>query len=328
MKRPAWIGRKERGSPLLIRFMVWLTLRLGWSVGYVLLFPITLYFFLFWPEVRSASRRFLARVLDHPVAARDVFRHMHSAASVMMERLFLLSGRLDRFRIDIEGLDHLTRIVGSGRGCLLFGAHFGSFEVLRAFGRRSPVPVKALMYRANAGAYSRLMEQLDPRLREDIIEIGRPDAMLRVRDCAARGEIVGILADRSAGPQKSVDVPFLGQPAPFPTGPVIVASMLGTPVMLFFGVRKGPRHYEVWFEPFADRVALAAGSRASDLRDWVGRYAGRLEAQCREHPFNWFNFYDFWEHRPNAASQALARAPLDGDAGALPARGGAVLAPR
>ena len=27
---------------------------------------------------------------------------------------------------------------------------------------------------------------------------------------------------------------------------------------------------------------------------WVQRYAARLEGICRAHPYNWFNFYDFW----------------------------------
>ncbi|MBV9510967.1 MAG: hypothetical protein JO303_11875, partial [Caulobacteraceae bacterium] len=121
--RPAWTGRKERGSALLIRFMVWLTLRVGWHAGNLLLHPITLYFFLFWPDVRSASRGFLARALSRPVASGDVFSHMRTAAAVIMERLFLLSGRLEGFRIDVEGLDQLTDVVAQGRGCLLFGAH-------------------------------------------------------------------------------------------------------------------------------------------------------------------------------------------------------------
>jgi predicted LPLAT superfamily acyltransferase len=31
------------------------------------------------------------------------------------------------------------------------------------------------------------------------------------------------------------------------------------------------------------------------IREAVERYAARLEALCRESPFNWFNFYDFWD---------------------------------
>ena len=46
------------------------------------------------------------------------------------------------------------------------------------------------MYRANAGSYSRLVEPLDPTLRDAIIEIGTPEAMLLVRESLARGEMV------------------------------------------------------------------------------------------------------------------------------------------
>ena len=56
-----------------------------------------------------------------------------------------------------------------------------------------------------------------------------------------------------------------------------------------------PRHYVVRFEPFADRITLSPVNRAADLRPWVARYAKRLEAQCREYPLNWFNFYRFWD---------------------------------
>jgi len=225
-----------------------------------------------------------------------------------MDRLFLLSGRTRAFRIEVEGLQHLTSATAGGRGCLLFGAHFGSFEVLRAFGRGSPVPVRALMHRGTPGHYSRLMEELDPGSRHDIIETGSPEAMLRVRDSLGRGEIVGILADRADDPRKSVEVPFLGAPARFPTGPAILASALGIPVVLFFGIRRGPRYYAVRFEPFADRITLSPEDRAADLRLWVARYAERLEAQCREYPLNWFNFYRFWDLRPHD-SPAPIRSP-------------------
>ena len=30
------------------------------------------------------------------------------------------------------------------------------------------------------------------------------------------------------------------------------------------------------------------------IAEAVQRYAALLESLCRETPFNWFNFYDFW----------------------------------
>ena len=75
------------------------------------------------------------------------------------------------------------------------------------------------MYRGQRWRLSRLMDGLDPDPEDDIIEIGAPDSMLRVRDCLARGEIVGILADRSTEPAQTISVPFLGDLAPFPPAP-------------------------------------------------------------------------------------------------------------
>jgi predicted LPLAT superfamily acyltransferase len=317
---PAWSIGRERGSVAMIRIMTWLTLRVGWPLGYALLYPITLYFFLTWPRVRAASQDYLGRVLGRPPTVWTRLRHIFTSASVLMDRLFMLSGRTQAFRIEVKGLDHLNDATAGGRGCLLFGAHFGSFEVLRSFGRQSPVPVRALMHRGTPGHYSRLMEELDPSLRDDIIEIGSPDAMLRVRDSLARGEIVGILADRSDVGRKSVEVPFLGNEARFPTGPAILAAALGVPVVLSFGIRRGPRHYEVRFEPFAERITLDPKDRAANLRHCVAHYAKRLEAQCRENPLNWFNFYPFWDLKLNA-SPAPARS-------SDPARGGGVSAGR
>ena len=76
-----------------------------------------------------------------------------------------------------------------------------------------------------------------------------------------------------------------------------MAASLDAPVLLFWGIRTGPRHYTVVFEPFADRIVLRRAARVNDLRHWVGRYVARLEARCRAHPFNWFNFYPFWKQR-------------------------------
>jgi predicted LPLAT superfamily acyltransferase len=276
--------------------------------------PITSYFFLFSRGAQSASSQFLARVLGRPATRREIFRHLFTFSCVLLDRLFLLSDRLRHFRIDMTGLDNVTSALAHSRGCILVGSHLGSFEVLRACAKQYPVPVNILMYRVNNGAYSRLVERLDPRLADAIIEIGTPEAMLRVRESLDRGEMVGILADRAPAGQKMLAVPFLGDPAPLPTGPWSLCAALGAPVVLFYGIRTGARQYEVHFELFADRIVLQRSRRTEDMADWVIRYAGRLETYCRIYPFNWFNFYDFWDHGPHAASPTQVRTVAVADA--------------
>ena len=309
-----WNRRVERGHAGLIRVMLWLTLRLGWRTGRALLYPITLYFFLAAPGARAASRGFLARATGQPVSSAAVFRHLFAFATMLLDRAFFLTGRTEGYAISVRGLDRLAAALAEGRGVVLLGAHLGSFEVLRTFARTAPVPVRVLMYRANAGAFSRLIERLDPELAASIIEIGQPESMLRVHESIARGEIVGILADRApargtAGAgitgrgAQSIQVPFLGAPAAFPTGPFRLAASLGAPILLFFGVAAGPRRYEVSFEVFA---LPAATDRREGLAGAVLCYAARLEQQARAAPFNWFNFYDFWDNPPDAPSPSAA----------------------
>ena len=177
----SWNQRRERGSVMFVRLMIWLSLNLGWAFGYALLYPIALYFYLFAPASRAASRSFLGRVLGRPPTAADILHHVFSFSCVLFDRVFLLSNRTSCFSIDAAGLADVTAALAQSRGCLLLGAHLGSFEVLRSFGRQSPVPVKVLMYRGNGGAYTDLVEALDPAFRQDIIEKGTPEAMLSER---------------------------------------------------------------------------------------------------------------------------------------------------
>ncbi len=297
-----WASGREHGSSSLIRLIIWLTLRLGRPVGQALLYPVTAYFVAALPRARRASRDYLARVLGRPARPSEIWRHFFTFACVILDRVSFLAGRTTRFHVRVSGFETLVGAVEAGRGCILLGSHLGSFEVLRVLGRQSPVPVKTLMYRGATGALSHLIEALDPELRRHVIEIGSPDAMLRVRESLARGEVVGILADRAPSTRRSAMVDFLGAPAALPTGPIALAASLDVPVVLFFGLRIGPRDYRIVLERFADRITLGPGGPA--LREWTARYAERLATHCHAHPFNWFNFYDFWEQQRDATASA------------------------
>ena len=296
----SWSRQAERGSPVLARAGVWLASRTGRLLAPLVLWPVTLWFLLTSAAGRRASRDYLGRVLPSPPGLRHVARHFHSFSNAVLDRILLLCGRHAGFDIRTTGLDHLTGLLARGQGCILLGAHLGSFEALRALARHSPVPVWALMYRRNAGTLGPLLDRLAPALHERVLEIGDAASMIRARECVERGEIVGILADRAPSGHRMLSLPFLGQPAPFPSGPFVLASTIAAPVILFHAVRTGPARYDVRFKPFADRIVLRRGCRAADLRDTMGRYATEIEAACRAHPYQWFNFFPFWDHAPDA----------------------------
>ncbi|MBL6457042.1 hypothetical protein JMJ55_17030 [Belnapia sp. T6] len=294
-----WMHAPERGSVLLARFMVWLVHNVGWWPGHLLLFPIAGYFLAFSPRQRRVARAYLGRALGRRAGLRDLFRLYFAFASTILDRAFLMAGRTGQYRIEVQGLDALKARIAEGRGCLLLGAHFGSFEALRAVADAgSPVEVAVMMHEANAARLKAVFGLMGASRRQpQVIPLGTTESMLQAREVLERGGLVGLLADRAPRGERMLPLPFLGAEAPLPTGPHLLALVLGAPVMLAFGIWRGPRHYEVRFEPFADPPPPGRAGREAAVADRVRRYAARLEALCRRHPYNWFNFYDFWAER-------------------------------
>jgi len=290
-----WATRPERGSRSAIRLAAWIALRLGRRVAQVFLYPVCLYFLASSPAAFAASRAYLQRALGRKPRLRDIYRHFLTFGSCVLDRVYLLNEQDRWFDISVQGEEILRRIDAEGGGCMLFGAHFGSFETARMLGRRyGQVPVSLLMYEANARKIRMALAAINPRLETEVIGLGRLDSLILVAERLRAGHFVGVLADRNVDGKDMQRIPFLGTPAAFPQGPFRVALMLHRPVVMMAGVYKGRGRYEVRFE----LLAAAREARPADPEAWtqenMQRYAARLEALCREAPYNWFNFYDFW----------------------------------
>jgi predicted LPLAT superfamily acyltransferase len=290
---PEWVDQPERSNPFALRFMAWVALSLGRPVARLLLYPICLYFLAFSARARRASREYLSRALGRRADLVDSFRHYHTFASTILDRVFLLNQQFSRFDVRVHGAEIIDEVVAEGKGCVLLGAHFGSFEIVRSAGRLRGAKVCMAMYEGNARKVRAVVEAINPNLQTEIIALGRVDSVLRVEAALARGGVVGLLADRTLRGGATVSCRFLGARARFPTGPIRVAAMLRRPVALMFSHYLGGDRYEVHIERFAE-VTEAGRARDPRIESLVRRYAERLEHHCRLAPYNWFNFYDFW----------------------------------
>ena len=293
-----WKHRPEGGG----WFAIWLIRAIGRyggrSVARVLLYPITLYFLIRRGPERAASRAWLGRVYARPAGLRDVAAHIHTFASTILDRVFLLDAREDTpFDTTVSGLDALHAQLDRGRGLLLFGSHLGSFEALRVLSRQRPeYTLRVVLDKGHNPALTQLLDALNPEIAATVIDAAQdgPTLMLTIQQAIAEGALVALLVDRAQPGGQTAPAMFFGAPAPFPTAPWLIAAALKAPVVLAFGLYRGGNRYELRFEAFSDGIDIPRAQRAEAIAALIRRYAARLEDVARGAPKNWFNFYDFW----------------------------------
>jgi predicted LPLAT superfamily acyltransferase len=79
-----------------------------------------------------------------------------------------------------------------------------------------------------------------------------------------------------------------------------MAALLRRPVVFMVGLYLGGNRYTIHFEPLADFSDIARGQRDAAVQAAITRYAALLDHYCRKAPYNWFNFFDFWQAAPTA----------------------------
>ncbi|MEO8101093.1 MAG: lipid A biosynthesis acyltransferase [Betaproteobacteria bacterium] len=300
-----WRRRGERGSRGAIRLIIWLAIHVGRGLCRVLLVPICGYFFVTAPQSRRASQEFLGRALGRAATWRDTLHHLFVFSTTLLDRVYLVHGRQRELTIDVTNEAAFWDALSAGRGCLLLGSHLGSFEMLAVVGSGKNLAINMVMHIDDGAHLGGLILGERGSLPYRIIPLGQPESMLRVSECLARGEVVGILADRVYANETTQSVPFLGSPARFSLSPLRLARITGAPVVTVFGLFCGGRRYEIVFEALASRVINArAGTdsmtadlvraNAVSLDDCLARYVASLESHARRFPFNWFNFYPYW----------------------------------
>lgn len=282
-----------------MRLIVWIALRMGRCPARLLLYPISGYFLLTGRRARRASRDYLRRVLGRPPRWLDVARHVHAFSATILDRVFFLAGHDHRFDVTVHNPEVLLSRVEAGQGCILLGSHLGSFEAMRALGiRQQRFPLKILMYRHQNQLLTELLDLLDPEIAQSVIALGGPETLFKVRDALEDSALIGVLGDRVAESDKTVECDFLGSPARFPAGPMLMAATFKVPVILCFALYRGGNRYDIHFELLTDGLQLDRAQRERQLQHWIGRYVERLEHYTRSAPYNWFNFYDFWNEHP------------------------------
>ena len=295
-----WSDTQERSHSWVMRLIVWIALHMGWHFPHLLLYPITFYFFITGKKTRQVSRQYLQRVSNKKVNGWQIAKHIHTFSTTLLDRIYLLSNQLNYFDIRLHGLEVIENKLSSG-GCFLLGSHLGSFDVLRALANQQKnLNIRVLMDKQHNPMITKILDEINPDIAKMIIQIGTTESLITLKEALDEGAVIALLGDRVLDENRTIECDFLGKKAIFSTGPLLLANLLKTPVILFFGLYRGGNRYDVYFELFTETMHFHRSKRDEQLKILTCRYANRLEYYTQQAPYNWFNFYDFWSHKENS----------------------------
>lgn len=297
-----WADIGETTSVAGIRLLCAVRRTLGRGVFRFCAFPVVFAHWLLNAGARRASLEYLRRLHAHAgVFAkepgwRESLRHFRAFADTLLDKIFALGGEypFDKAKVSRR---NMLELLASGRGAVIVTAHIGCLELCQALADEVPgFRMTVLVHTRHAEQFNRLLKRLgsDKVRLLQVDEIG-PAVAVQLGEQVARGEFVALAGDRvPLGGGRHVFADFLGRPAPFPVGAYVLAAALRCPLATMACVHEGDG-YAVRFETFAERVELPRGSRDAALAGYAAQFAQWLEAQLRAAPYDWFNFFPFWD---------------------------------
>ncbi len=292
---PVWKDSPEKGSPILIGLLAKASFFFGRRMTRPVIYCVAFFYACLAGKARQASHAYLTRVLNRKPSALEIYKHFLYFSSVTHDRLFLLAGGFDSFEMSIHGKNEIEKALIENAGVMLYGAHFGSFEAVRFTANNRPnLNISILMYEKNSEKLAKVFHQISPDLANIIIPLGSIQTMLTVRERLSEGHMVGILADRSVNNEPGIQRNFLGAPATFPLAPFRLPKLFASPVCFIAGIYEGGNRYRIFFRDLNPENELISTESVLE------RYADTLEDLCQTHPYNWFNFYDFWARNETA----------------------------
>ena len=300
-----WSALEERGSIFGMRILFAVYRLVGRRILWLVLFPVFLYLYLVNKVARNASLKFLENaLLDDSGQPKKVnfwhgLKHHCSFADSVFDKLDAWLGRISEKDIDYIDRNGIKELVEQKQGGIFIGSHLGNLEVCRALSTmKNDVVINVLVFTENAVKFNQLLEKVNNKVTVNLIQVGDigPGLAVALKEKVEQGEAIVIVGDRtsiSIG-GRVIYTPFLGQKAPFAQGPFILAALLECPIYWIFCFKSKGR-FKLIFEHVTDKLALPRKQRAEVLQDIVEKYAQRLSHYAVKYPYQWFNFYDFWQ---------------------------------
>jgi len=289
----SWKGQ-SKGTPLGYRIFIFLIRYFGIKSAYLLLRFVSFYFSLF--AAKSHQYFYFQKILQQSKrkAFWSIVKNNYVFGQVLIDKVAALSGNAKGFSYDFDGEEYLHQMKSGG---FLIGAHMGNWEIAGELLKRLDIKVHILMYENERENIKSLLNQVESEKTMNIITLNDDMShIIAIKNAMDNNELVVIHGDRFAEGAPHIQTQLMGHQAKFPYGPYYLVARFNKPVSFVFAFKETSKHYHF----YATKPKLYPKVRNIKDRKLISgqilsEYIPHLEDKIRKYPYQWFNFYDFWD---------------------------------
>ncbi|EDM68725.1 putative acyltransferase [Moritella sp. PE36] len=299
-----WSKMQERGTYLGMKTLLFCYRILGRTGLSIILYPVIVYLYFTGGESKKASLNYLGKIAKRKGSSkqpghREGIKHFYTFAQGAFDKIDAWTGKITIDQVQYSYDEKFKKLLEDNKGAVFIGSHLGNLEVCRTLSvGKYKTRINVLVFTHHAIEFNKIMQKINPNVNVNFIQVSDVgvDLAILLKQRVEAGEKVVIVGDRTSttSPGRVVYADFLGQQAPFSQGPFILASLLECPVYYLFCLKDGNK-YHLIFEHVSDKLKFARKTRQADIGELINQYAQRLEHFCLQYPYQWFNFFDFWQ---------------------------------
>jgi Kdo2-lipid IVA lauroyltransferase/acyltransferase len=241
--------------------------------------------------LHNLSRSFPDKKLEEIVKiAKKSYRNFSFVVAKFFDIPYLNKSNLHRW-ISIEGLDNYKQACTEEKGVLLFGAHFGNWEIGNA--------ALAVMTQPFIFVYrildSPLLEKVITGVRASYgnISFSKENTMRKMIRLLKEGATINLLIDQNVAWYGGVFIDFFGRKACTTSGLALLASHTEAPVLPAFTRRLPNGKYLLEIGKKVE--IITSGNREADVLINTQNFTRIIEDQIRKYPEQWFWVHQRWK---------------------------------
>ncbi len=295
---PSWKGQ-SRGTVLGYKIFVFTLKYLGLSFAYFILLFVAFYFFLFSTSSSKEIYFYFRKIHKFSVikSILGVYRNYYTFGQVLLDKFAILGGLKGKFTYNFDGEHFLQQMANEKTGGIIITAHMGSFETAGQLLERINTRINLIMLDAEHQQIKKYVSDVLVNKGINIIAIQTDlSHIIPISNALINKELIAIAGDRFMNDSKVYKVDFLGKKAIFPSGPFYLAARFGVPVTYAFAMKESKTHYHFFAsQPIYIPKMGNKEEQEKVLLQYVENYAKEFEKMVKQYPYQWFNYYPFWE---------------------------------